>query len=398
MCWGDNRFGQLGQGATTLELLPKEITGHTFVDLQAGLDHVCGVDADKLFCWGSTELGAASGVFAGGQSTRACDLTLDCDIASPKELQFFPASPTTRVATGAAHSCAYHDGKITCWGDNRAGQLVSTATPPPRQRDISAPGGAMWTGVIQTGRYGQCGTYRLGNSDSTACWGNVLGARTGVMMMGPPFDTQRGLALGTLISANVPFDCILDATQTLLCQGDNSQYQYGDGTNVAATMLASTGRVYTALATNTASPTICGIQPDQQIACWGFNDRGQTGAVGTPTMTPNIVTGLTGCTAIAIGREHACAICGGSVSCWGDNRLGELGTGSLDRDPSTIPRLVTGPPPAGSWVELVAGAHFTCVRSDQGRTDCWGFSPHSALGNGGRSANLPIAVRATPSR
>jgi alpha-tubulin suppressor-like RCC1 family protein len=400
LCWGDNRFGQLGTGAPTMELLPTAIDGeHTWDDLQAGLDHACGVDGDKLYCWGSTEFGAATAVFAGGQGTRACDTTLDCDVPAPKELGFFAATATTRVALGAYHSCAFHDAKITCWGDNRAGQLVNNATPPPRNRDITAPGGAPWTKVIQTGRFGQCGGYRVGASDAVACWGNVLGPRTGVMMMGPPFDANKGMAIGATSGGSL-YDCILDATSTLQCQGDNTYYEYGDNTMTAVTNLAPTtpARTYSAIATNTFSPTMCGVQLDGQVACWGQNDRGQTGAAmfGMPTQTPNIVTGLTGCSAVAVGREHACAICDGAIHCWGDNRFGELGTGALDRDPSTLPRMVMGPPSVGSWIQIVAGTHFTCVRSDQGHAECWGFSPHSALGTGGRSANLPSVVRATP--
>jgi alpha-tubulin suppressor-like RCC1 family protein len=400
LCWGDNRFGQLAAGPPTMSLTPHEVSGdHTWADLQVGYDHACGVDGDKLYCWGSTELGAASGQFSGGQGSRACDKTLDCDVPAPKELGFFTATPTTRVALGTAHSCAFHEGKVTCWGDNRSNQLGGTATPAPRQRDITAPGGASWTSLIQTGRYAQCAKYRVGATDATACWGNILGPRTGIMMMGPPFDAQTGIAIGSNTGGAL-FDCILDSTSTLQCMGDNNVYEYGDNTMTSQTNLTSTGRTYTAIATNTNSPTMCGIQPDTQIACWGANERGQTGSLTTssPTMTPNVVTGLTGCTAVTVGREHACAICGGAVSCWGDNRVGELGTGSLDRDPAALPRMVSGAPAAGSWVQIAAGAHFTCVRSDQGLVECWGFSPHSGLGNGSLSANLPVVVQATPAR
>jgi alpha-tubulin suppressor-like RCC1 family protein len=397
LCWGDNRFGQLGTSAPTMSLSPTEVgDDHTWSDLQVGIDHACGVDGDKLLCWGSTEQGQASGQYSGGQGTRACDKTLDCDVPEPKELGFFTATPTTRVATGAYHSCAFHEGKVTCWGDNRAGQLAGNATPAPRQREIAAPGGASWVSLIQTGRFGQCGTYRVGTMDATACWGNVLGAHPTPQMMGPPFDTQTGIALGTT-PGGTGFDCILDATSTLQCLGDNTYYQLGDGTMNPQASLTSMGRTYTAIATITQSPTMCAIQPDTAVACWGQNDRGQTGSGTTgSTQTPNVVTGLTGCTAVTVGREHACALCGGSVYCWGDNRVGELGTGSLDPNPVAVPRMTSGPPAAGAWIQIAAGAHFTCVRSDQGLVECWGFSPHSALGNGSRSANLPVVVQATP--
>jgi len=48
------------------------------------------------------------------------------------------------------------------------------------------------------------------------------------------------------------------------------------------------------------------------------------------------------------------------------------------------------------WVELGAGASFTCARSGNGRVFCWGSDPHAGLGNGATSANLPVTVLASP--
>ncbi|HSD88633.1 MAG TPA: hypothetical protein VLB44_13990 [Kofleriaceae bacterium] len=398
-CWGDDRFGQLGIGAATMALAPAPLRGdHVLTDLGLGLDHGCGIEDGNVLCWGSTEFGAATGVLAGNPQ-KECNPNLDCDVPEPKTLGFF--SPTaTKLGLGAYHTCAFHSPTITCWGDNRANQLVTTSTPPPRERDVAAPGGAMWTQILQTGRLGQCGIYRVGTTDSTACWGNVLMARTTVTQV-PSFDGARGIALGST-GGNTNYDCILDATGTLQCQGDNAVGEYGNGTTNPVTTLATVtpARVYTAIATNTLSPTMCGIRPDAQVECWGYNDRGQTGAPPstTGTLTPNILPGLSACTGIAVGREHACAICSGAISCWGDNRVGELGTGVLDVDPITVPRLVADPPAGESWAQIVAGLHFTCARTDAGHTLCWGFDPHAGLGNGGRSANLPVVVQALPAR
>src|ERR1041384_4649196 len=94
-------------------------------------------------------------------------------------------------------------------------------------------------------------------------------------------------------------------------------------------MAVTPTRMYTALSTILAGGTTCGVAPGGSVECWGQNDRGQTGsAVFMTTLTAAAVTGLTGCTAVAVGREHACALCGGSIQCWGANRLAELGAGN----------------------------------------------------------------------
>jgi len=398
VCWGDNRFGQLAMGTATLALEPQPVAGnHMFSDLQVGHSHACGVEAGVVSCWGSTEIGAATGVLAGG-STKACNPNLDCDVATPKQLNFFSPNATA-VALGFGHTCAFHAGAITCWGDNSAQQLISTTPAPPRERDIPAPGGATWTGIMQTGRNGQCGAYRSGMIDATACWGYVLQQRSNATPIAA-LNGAKALALGSTLGGAV-FDCILDANSALLCQGDNSYGEYGNGTTSAVGTLTAVNppRSYIALATNTNTPTLCGIRSDGALECWGANDRGQAGApAGGNRLSPNQLPGLAACTAVAVGLLHACAICNGSILCWGDNRFGQLGTGSLDADPRPDPQVISGPPAQGAWVQIAAGLRFTCARSDTGLAQCWGFDAHAALGNGARSANLPVTVAARPTQ
>jgi alpha-tubulin suppressor-like RCC1 family protein len=398
-CWGDNRFGQLGIGAATMEVTPTPVAGdHMFIDLHVGASHACGIADGAVLCWGSTELGAATGVRAGNSVLRVpCIPGLDCDVAAPKQLNFFSTS-ATKVALGAYHSCAYHNDVITCWGDNSQGQLVNNNPTPPRERTIPAPGGAAWFELLETGRYGQCARYRSTGSQPTACWGDVLGARNRPTQI-TELEGVRALALGTGPNGN--FDCIVDADVAFRCQGDNSFGQFGDGTTSSSATLtpADPGREYIAIATNQA-PTMCGVTPAGGVECWGQNDRGQTGSadVTSPTLTPSPLPGLGGCTKVAVGLAHACALCDHAIWCWGDNRFGQLGSGGLDDDPVPTPRLAapanTDDPP----VRLAAGSRFTCARSSRGQVACWGFDPRAALGNGGRSANLPVTVQATPAR
>ena len=393
-CWGDNRYGQLAIGAATMALVPTEIFGaHRFSDLQVGLSHGCGIENGAVLCWGSTEFGATTGVLA-GNPMKACVPSLDCDLAKPKQLNFF-APTATDIAVGAYHTCALHTPAITCWGDSRNGQLVGTTPPPPRERDIQGPGGAPWTGLFQTGRFGQCAIYRSGASDLTACWGFVLQQRNAPTPIAA-LNGAMGFALGST-TGGISFDCALDSTGTLSCLGDNSLGEYGNGTTTAFTAFTSLGRTYRAIATNTYAPTMCGITTSGGIECWGQSDRGQTSTVGT-ALSPVSVPGLGDCTAVAVGRLHACALCGGAISCWGDNRFGQLGVDRLDVDPVVMPQRTTEAPAGDTWVQLVAGSFFTCARSEQGIGMCWGYDSHAGLGNGGRSANLPVIVGATPAQ
>lgn len=58
-CWGRNDSGQLGNGSTANSLTPVPVVGGTFQSVSAGRRHACGVASDgNTYCWGSNVFGA----------------------------------------------------------------------------------------------------------------------------------------------------------------------------------------------------------------------------------------------------------------------------------------------------------------------------------------------------
>src|SRR5262245_40446583 len=88
----------------------------------------------------------------------------------------------------------------------------------------------------------------------------------------------------------------------------------------------------------------CQVNEDGTVRCWGANDAGQLGNGTTntgPTTLPALVSNLTGAIAISVAGRHSCALLvGGTVKCWGANFFGQLGNGTTS--PSSIPVLVSG--------------------------------------------------------
>ena len=76
--------------------------------------------------------------------------------------------------------------------------------------------------------------------------------------------------------------------------------------------------------------------------------------------------------------------------CWGDARHGEVGD-PISTTPAFGGHLVL-PPNGETWSTVTAGDGFTCATTESKRAFCWGTSLHGALGNGGRGANLPVAI------
>jgi alpha-tubulin suppressor-like RCC1 family protein len=58
-CWGENDYGQLGNGTTQRQDLPTTLAGDVrFATISASSFHACGLGAEgTLYCWGSNEHG-----------------------------------------------------------------------------------------------------------------------------------------------------------------------------------------------------------------------------------------------------------------------------------------------------------------------------------------------------
>ncbi|MGQ0539275.1 MAG: protein kinase domain-containing protein, partial [Gemmatimonadaceae bacterium] len=91
---------------------------------------------------------------------------------------------------------------------------------------------------------------------------------------------------------------------------------------------------------------------------------------------------------VAVGARHSCAIEAGRARCWGNNENGQLGDGSLERQP--IPAAVAGD---FSFAQLAAGESFTCGVTTAGEGLCWGSNESGELGDGtSNMRNAPVRV------
>ena len=120
----------------------------------------------------------------------------------------------------------------------------------------------------------------------------------------------------------------------------------------------------------------CALLVDGSVSCWGANDVGQLGSpVPTEysTIIPFPVTvpfeGIF--KDIALGRMHSCAIASnGTVYCWGVNYNGELGLGFIDSDVHPTPTLINYP--YSDAAEIDSGGDRTCMKTDSAGVYCWG--------------------------
>lgn len=115
-CWGDNGYGNLGDGTTddsTAPVQPSGLAGVTAVG--TGDAHSCAARSDgTVWCWGGNERGQL------GDGTGN-DSPLPVAVSSLTGVLF--------IAAGGEHSCAILvDGSAYCWGANDTGQLGDGTT------------------------------------------------------------------------------------------------------------------------------------------------------------------------------------------------------------------------------------------------------------------------------
>jgi alpha-tubulin suppressor-like RCC1 family protein len=122
----------------------------------------------------------------------------------------------------------------------------------------------------------------------------------------------------------------------------------------------------------------CGLTTGDKVFCWGENDVGQlgTGSTATYSSTPTEVAGNRKYLQVSAGFGNmACAInLVRSAFCWGSGRLGN---GSIRS--SRSPVKVSG---NLAWLQLAVGGGYGCGITTIHQTWCWGVNSRGQLGNG----------------
>jgi alpha-tubulin suppressor-like RCC1 family protein len=387
MCWGDNSFGQLGDGSNTERDVPTPVNGvtGTISQISAGKWFTCVLTSSGVSCWGNN----TNGQLGDGTSTSR---------PNPAGVQGLPGAVTS-ISAGSTHACALASGMPLCWGNDASGQVgdnvYSFHTNPVPVAGLSDGMKEVRTGTSQT-----CA---LTGSGGVMCWGDngngQVGDNTTIQRVFPV--NVFGLTGGFIqVSPGGSHSCALTLSGYVDCWGANDYGQLGSGSpgNQTTPIQVSglTGGVLTISAgfTHTCALIYAGGDANTGgVKCWGNNAVGQLGD-GAAEQTSNVpveVTGLSsGVKAVSAGWDHTCALLvAGTVMCWGLNNNGQLGDGTTTigydpiyvKDPSGISNL--------SGVSAISGgASHTCALLASGGVDCWGLNSDGQLGDGTTSIRL----------
>jgi alpha-tubulin suppressor-like RCC1 family protein len=342
------------------------------------------------------------------------------------------ATTVTAVAAGGSQTCALlSSGTVECWGDNTTGDLGDGTSTGPQTATFdgnacsTTPVAVSGLSGVTSIAAGQSHTCAVLSGGTVECWGDdtdgELGDGTGAgteTCNGQPCSTTPvavpGLSGVTAITAGDYFTCaLLSGGGTVECWGFNYHGQLGSGSTApeSATPVAVSG-LSGATAISAAFDHACALLSGGTVECWGNNSVGELGT-GTNTgpqtcgnaacsTTPIAVSGLSGVTAVAAGGNSTCALLsGGTVECWGDNSYGELGDGMI-----TGPQTCPGDDPCSMMpvaVTGLSGVTAISVGGDQvcallagGSIKCWGGNEIGELGNGTSDGPQTCTVGGNP--
>jgi len=135
----------------------------------------------------------------------------------------------------------------------------------------------------------------------------------------------------------------------------------------------------------------CTVWTGGRLWCWGYNRLGQLG-IGTMVNQPlPVPIGVAGWGDINVGAYHACGIkTDQSLWCWGYNLYGQLGIGTSGATANqSLPVSLQG----SDWAKVTLGNGHTCATKTDGSLWCWGSNAYGQLGatTAAKSAN-PVQV------
>ncbi|MEI2776967.1 MAG: zinc-dependent metalloprotease family protein [Tetrasphaera sp.] len=311
-CWGDNAYGQLGNGTTTDSVAPVAVSGLSsgVTVVWTGANHACANQVGAIKCWGLNANGQLGDTTTVNRTTPVQVLGLTSGVRA--------------LTAGDAFSCAVNAARaVRCWG------LTYGAQP----KTVSGVSGAV---QVTAGAGHACAVTTV---RAAKCWGNNAAGQLGD---GTRTNRTKAVQVKTMASgiagiwAGKNHTCAHASQGWAKCWGANANGQLGDGTRTTRlTPVMVSGMSTGIVGMRGGLAFTCAVNVSRQPYCWGRNLQGQLGTgstVGDATVPQPVANfGSNSAGMLAAGTAHACVLdqVSSRAYCWGANDQGQVGDGTL---------------------------------------------------------------------
>jgi alpha-tubulin suppressor-like RCC1 family protein len=285
-----------------------------------------------------------------------------------------------QIAAGVAHVCLLDiKGEVLCWPSwepEAAENFFDAYHINGLEDDVTA---------MAVGAYHSCALMRRGD---VQCWGQNSYGQLGD---GTTTDSTvpihvQGLTKPVLqLTAGYAHTCALISGGEVMCWGQNTYGQLGDGTNLDRSMPVAVFGLEGKISTIKAGWSYtCAIDHNGELTCWGLGPFDpEDGRLQISFDTPTRLDWLgSAFQALATGVYHLCLVTeDGAIECRGSIFSPEDPSSSSTFDLSEL---------TGKVQQIVAGADFNCILTTEGGVKCWGDNYFGQLGDGTYLSNNPV--------
>jgi alpha-tubulin suppressor-like RCC1 family protein len=355
MAWGNNEFGQLGNGSTTSSTSPVAVKKLSEVQLVAagGNQNIGLLKTNVAWGWGRNNSGQ---VCNGATAERATE---------PVETK---GTEVIAVAGGENFTLMLKkNGTLVACGNNASGQLgngTTTSSSSPvavkKLTEITAiAAGASFGVALQAN-----GHVWAWGADSSGQVGNA----TTTERVTEPVEVS-GMSEAHAIAAGATFALAIKNSGKVMAWGLNSSGQLGEGSTTSPRSTPVESKYpSTTVALAGGEKFSLALLSTGRVMAAGANEDGQLGNGSTTASSSPVESKLpeATATAIAAGANHALVLLtGGTLKAWGLNSSGQLGTGS-STGPETCGSSACSKSPvstkeAGSVTSIAAGGRDSLV-------------------------------------
>jgi alpha-tubulin suppressor-like RCC1 family protein len=332
-CWGNNFWGQLGDGTRTNSVESRPVAGrHAFNRLYPGMLHTCALTAQgDAYCWGDN----GSGQLGDGTSRHSMVPVL-----------VLGGQRFRALAVGYTHTCGITvQGSLHCWGSDAHGQTTARPESCPAGPCSRLPARIDLDGVILSVAAGEAHSCAANGREQVFCWGLNDWGQLGIGYFGgsmiPPTEVSGGVRLQQLMAWGRT-TCGLNERGAAFCWGMNNAGKLGIGSLLnldRPAPVATQGVLFAEL--GIGDEHACGRTESGQVYCWGALVGNGSSAVSLlPVRTDSVRT----YSSLSAAGGQTCGYAG-DVWCWGSNSHAQLGVDTVTVRRAEAPLLVRRGPP-----------------------------------------------------